>query len=160
MIEAKTFMTEEVITISEDASLEEAARMMLRKHTHLLLVTKNNIPIAIVTKKEMLKVALKKKAASIRVKDVMSNEFILVGADTPYKKIDQMFRKNPSLNCPVIEDNKLIGVITQPDVINTERDFTRVQRIRQDVTLIVFGLLTAIFIFLYSPWGQLILGIS
>jgi len=52
MMKAKTIMTENVITINENATTEEAMKLIVNKRVNSLIITKNNYPIAIVTEKK------------------------------------------------------------------------------------------------------------
>ena len=49
---------------------------------------------------------------------------------------------------PVVDSDKLVGIVTETDIISTTRDFTRLHHIVQDVILIIFGSATVIFFFL------------
>ena len=55
---------------------------------------------------------------------------------------------------PVVEKDRLIGIITETDIVDATRDFTRIHQIMQEVILTVFGLVTAFFLFFFSPLGQ------
>ena len=55
---------------------------------------------------------------------------------------------------PVIENEKVLGIITETDIVDATRDFTRFHQIMQEAILAVFGLVTAFFLFFFSPLGQ------
>ena len=57
-----------------------------------------------------------------------------------------------------MENDKLVGLITETDIIETTRDFTRLDQIIQEVILTIFGLATAFFLFYFSPLGASIFG--
>ena len=154
MIKAKTIMTENVITINESAAITEAAKLMVNKHVKSLLVTKNNKPIAIVTENSLIKGALNKSPNKVKIKDVMSKEFLIVNANTSYSYIIKKLREEKIKRFPVVENDKLIGIITETDIVEATRDFTRFHQIMQEIILVVFGLVTAFFLFFFSPLGQ------
>lgn len=154
MIKAKTIMTENVITINESATITEAAKLMVNKHVKSLLVAKNNKPIAIVTENSLIKGALNKSPNKVKIKDVMSKEFLIVNTDTSYSYIIKKLREEKIKRFPVVENDKLIGIITETDVVDATRDFTKFHQIMQETILIVFGLVTAFFLFFFSPLGQ------
>ncbi len=154
MIKAKTIMTENVITINENASLTEAAKLMVDKHVTSLLVIKNNMPTAIVTENDLIKGSLNKNQKKVRVKDIMSKNFLIIEPDTTYPYILKKLRKEQIKRFPVVENNKLIGIITETDIVDATRDFTRFHQIMQEIILTVFGLVTAFFLFFFSPLGQ------
>ena len=154
MIKAKTIMTENVITINESATITEAAKLMVNKHVKSLLVTKNNKPIAIVTENSLIKGALDKSPNKVKIKDVMSKKFLIVNANTSYSYIIKKLREEKIKRFPVVENDKLIGIITETDIVDETRDFTRFHQIMQEIILVVFGLVTAFFLFFFSPLGQ------
>lgn len=154
MIRAKTIMTENVITINENATIEEAMKLMVKKRVNSLLITKNNYPIAIVTENNLIKGTLNKKPKKVKVKDIMNKNFLTININANYSYIVKKLRNEKIKRFPVVENNKLIGIITEMDIIATTRDFTRFHQIMQDVILATFGLVTAFFLFFFSPFGQ------
>lgn len=157
MIKAKIIMTENIITINENASITEAAKLMVNKHVSSLLVAKNNMPTAIIVKNDLIKGLLNKNPSRIKVKDIMSKNFLVISPKTSYPYLLKKLRKEHIKRFPVVENNKLVGIITETDIVDATRDFTRFHQIMQEVILAVFGLVTAFFLFFFSPLGQSIL---
>ena len=151
-------MTENVITINENASITEAAKLMVNKHVDSLLVAKNNMPAAIIVKNDLIKGLLNKNPSNIKVKDIMSKNFLVINPNTNYPYLLKKSRKEHINRFPVVENNKLVGIITETDIVDATRDFTRFHQIMQEVILAVFGLVTFFFLFFFSPLGQSILG--
>ena len=59
-VTAREVMTSPIITISEDSSIEEAARLMSKKHIKKLVVTRNNNELAgIITSSDLVREAPK-----------------------------------------------------------------------------------------------------
>ena len=154
MIRAKTIMTENVITINEDATIEEAAKLMVNRHVNSLLITKNNYPTAIVIKNDLIKGTINKNPKKVKVKDIMNKDFLTVNTNANYSYIVKKLRNEKIKRFPVVENNNLVGTITEMDIIDTTRDFTRFHEIMQEVILAIFGLVTAFFLFFFSPLGQ------
>ena len=152
MIRAKTIMTENVVTVNEAASLKEAANLMLNKHVSTLMVAKDSKPIAILTENDIVRGFISKKAG--KVKDVMSKNFLAINPETAYIFIIKKLKEEKIRLFPVIQNNKLVGIITETDIVDATRDFTRFHQIMQEVILTVFGLVTAFFLFFFSPLGQ------
>ena len=152
MIRAKTIMTENVVTVNEAASLKEAANLMLNKHVSTLMVAKDSKPIAILTENDIVRGFISKKAG--KVKDVMSKNFLTINPETAYIFIIKKLKEEKIRLFPVIQNNKLVGIITETDIVDATRDFTRFHQIMQEVILTVFGLVTAFFLFFFSPLGQ------
>ena len=156
MINAKTIMTENVITINENATIAEGAKFMVNKHVTSLLVIKNDKPIAIVTQSHLIKGTLNKSPSNNKIKNIMSKEFLIVNSNANYSYLIKKLREDKIKIFPVVEQNKLIGIITETDIVDATRDFTKFHRIMQEIILAVFGLVTAFFLFFFSPLGQAI----
>lgn len=150
MIKVRNIMTKEVITISQSSSIKEAARLMASKSVSSLVVVEKSKPIAIVSENDIIKGISYKKT---KVRDVMSKEFMVISPPTKFSDISKSLREKKIKRFPVVENEKLVGLITETDIIEAIRDFTRFHQIVQEVILAIFGLATAFFLFYFSPIG-------
>ena len=153
MIRAKAIMTENVVTIKEDATVAEAAKLIVAKNISNLLVIKHEIPIAVVTLHDLIK-AIINISPKAKVKDVMSKKFFVVDPNENYSNLAKKLKEETMRIFPVVEKDKLVGIVTETDIIDATRDFTRFHQIMQEAILTVFGLVTAFFLFFFSPLGQ------
>ena len=157
MIKARAIMTENVITAREDATIDEAAKMMLNKHVKSLVVAKDLKPIAIVTQRDLIKGSLNKTPGKVKIKSIMNKNFLAVNPNTNYLFIVKKLKEGEISRFPVVGHDKLVGIITETDIVDATRDFTRFHQIMQEVILAIFGLVTAFVLFYFSPLGQSIL---
>ena len=156
MISIRNIMTESVITIDENSKISEASKLMVNRDVSSLLVTKNKKPIAIITENDIIKevISKNKNLGMVRVKDVMNKKFRIINPNTKYNEVVRDLREKKIKRFPVVDaDNNLIGLVTESDIIQATRDFTRMHQIVQEVILTVFGLVTAFFLFFFSPLG-------
>ena len=158
MITARAIMSENVITINQTATITEAANMMLDKHVSSLLVTENDKPIATVTENDLVKGAIKPNVKRVKVKDIMGKKFLNISPKTTYDYIAKKMKEEKIKKFPIIENDRLVGIITETDILDATRDFTRFHQIMQEVILVVFGLVTAFVLFFFSPLGQSVFG--
>jgi tRNA nucleotidyltransferase (CCA-adding enzyme) len=147
MVKVKTIMTEKVITVDESMELAQAAKIMLNSHIKDLLITKKDKPLSVITTKDVIKAALGKRKG-VKVKDVMSKDFSIVSPEESYFDLIRIMKEKNVKIFPVVENDKLVGIVTDTDIISTTRDFTRMQHIVQDTTLLIFGIATVFFLFL------------
>jgi len=91
---------------------------------------------------------------SAKVKDIISKNYFIVDPTTNYSHLIQKVKHENIKIFPVVEKDKLIGIITETDIVDATRDFTRFHQIMQEVILTVFGLVTAFFLLFFSPLGQ------
>ena len=150
MIKIRSIMTKDVVTISQNSSIMEAAKLMESKSVSSLVVVDKSKPIAIISENDIIKGVVSRKG---RVKDVMSKDFTVISPLTKFSEISKTVREEKIKRFPVVENEKLIGLITETDIIETTRDFTRFHQIVQEVILAIFGLATAFFLFYFSPIG-------
>lgn len=150
MIKVRNIMTKDVITISRDSSIIDAAKLMVSKSVSGLVVVDRNKPVAVVRENDIVKGIVSKKT---NVRDVMGKEFIIVSPLTTFSQINKNLKEKKIKSFPVVENDKLIGLITETDIIEATRDFTRFHQIVQEVILAIFGFATSFFLFYFSPIG-------
>ena len=148
MIKIRSIMTKDIITISQNSTIKEAAKMMSSKSVSSLVVVENSKPIAIVSENNIIQGIISNKKS---VKDVMSREFMSISPSAKFSEINKSMRGGKIKRFPIVEDEKLIGLITETDIIQATRDFTRFHQIVQEVILAIFGFATAFFLFYFSP---------
>lgn len=158
MIKARAIMTENAVKISEDTTLKEAAKTMLGKRIRSLVIAREGTPVAIVSENDIIRGSINKNMAKVKVKDVMDKNFMAVGPEASYSLILSKLREEGIKRFPVVERGNIIGIITETDIVDATRDFTRMHQIMQEVILAIFGLFTAFFLFFFSPLGQSIFG--
>lgn len=150
MIKIRSIMTKDVVTISQDSSIIEAAKLMESRSVSSLVVVDKSKPVAIISENDIIKGIVSRKG---RVKDVMDRDFMAISPSTKFSEISKTVREEKIKRFPVVENEKLIGLITETDIIEATRDFTRFHQIVQEVILTIFGLATAFFLFYFSPIG-------
>ena len=150
MIKIRSIMTKDIVTISQNSSIMEAAKLMASKSVSSLVVLEKNKPTAIISENDIIKGIVSKKSS---VKDVMDKDFMVISPLTRFSEISKTLREEKIKRFPVVENEKLIGLITETDIIQATRDFTRFHEIVQEVILAIFGLATAFFLFYFSPLG-------
>ncbi len=120
---AKELMSQDVITVTPEASLDDAARIMGEKHIGSLIVVKYKTPVAIVTERDLLSKVL---AYGLFLKDekvenVMSYPLAGVSELAKIKEVaKQMIAKKSRL--AVFDAGKLVGIVTASDLIKSLPD--------------------------------------
>ena len=155
MIKVKSIMSKNVITISEDCNISDAAKLMTKKDISCLAVIKEKNPVAIINESDLAKAAESgKNLQKLKVKNLMHKNYNMVTPETKFYKVEKFFSKDKIKRFLVIKNGLLEGIITDTDIVNTIRDFTRFHRIMQEVILAIFGLATFLFLFCFSPLWQ------
>ena len=109
----------EVITVGEDTTIQEAAQVMVKnKISSLIIRDKRNVPVGIVTDKDLReKVVAKGRSASEPVRNIMTISLIRVDArDSCFEAVLKMIKYNIH-HMLVIEDGNLKGIMTNHDLM-------------------------------------------
>ena len=113
-------MSQNVVTIKPEATMYEAARVMGEKHIGSLIVLEDKTPLGIVTERDLLSnvLVIGRNPKEINVSSVMSTPLISIDPTASIKKAAQtMINKKGRL--AVIEEEKLVGIITASDLVRS-----------------------------------------
>lgn len=123
----KNYMSVNVITVSPEQNVEEIARLMKRtKHDGFPVVEGSNL-VGIITARDLVLHDRKAKA-----EELMSREVVVTFPDTHLVDAARvMFRKGVS-RLPVVDENhKLIGIVTNTDVIRSHIERVTPEKVRK-----------------------------
>jgi len=105
------------VTIDPNTSVYKAAEIMKKYKIGSCIVLKGK-PIGIITERDILQkvVTTDRKPSTVPVKEIMSSPIIVIN---PYVSLEEAMKTMSRCNIrrlPVIDDNKLIGLISQKDI--------------------------------------------
>jgi CBS domain-containing protein len=114
----RDIMTKELLTISEKDTALKAAQLMSEKGVSSLIVLSDDQPIGIITERDFIKkVCLKElKLSSVKVGDMMSKIRTSASPDTSIDVAVQRMVNNRIRRLPIIDNGKLVGIITVTDL--------------------------------------------
>lgn len=120
MGQVRDIMQKNVIVIEENKTVQEAAMLITEKDISFLVVVKNDKPVGVVTEKDFVrKIAAQDKIASqIPLSKIMSYKFRSVEPSTDIEDAVQKMLNYNIRRLLVLEDEKLVGVITQTDLVD------------------------------------------
>lgn len=113
-------MTSSLVTISENASIHDAAKKMKEKGISSLLVTQNGSGkiYGIVTSKDMVyKVLAKGKNGDTKVKDVHSAPLVGVEPEADISDAARLMGKEDLRRVVVFKNAKIVGILSAKDLI-------------------------------------------
>ena len=138
---ARDIMTSEVITVGEDATVPEAAKLMAERGISAVpVVDKENRVIGMVSEGDLLHraetgterrrswwldmVSSTNKLAgeyikshSGKVKDVMTRDVLSVTEETPVADIAVLLETNRIKRVPVVRDGKIVGIVSRANLV-------------------------------------------
>ena len=118
MGQIRDIMEKNVITIGHDKTVLDAACLMKENEISFLVVLKNEEPIGVVTESDFVRklVANDKVASKVPLSEIMSYKFRSVGPTTEIEDAVQKMLNNKIRRLLVVDDEKLVGVVTQTDL--------------------------------------------
>lgn len=118
-ITVKDIMTKSVISVDATITVNEAAKMMEDSKVGSVIIMENNSPIGIVTDRDFaVKVAAHAYQISTPVKQIMSSPLITIGPDESAWMISDLMYTRGVRKLPVVENDKVIGIVTATDLVN------------------------------------------
>ena len=120
---AKELMSQNVVTMTPEASLDDAAKIMGQKHIGSLIVEKYKTPVGIVTERDLLSkvLALGLFLKDEKVEEVMSYPLSGVSLTAKLKEVAKLMITKKS-RLAVFDAGTLIGIITASDLIKSLPD--------------------------------------
>jgi len=118
MGQIRDIMEKNVITIEHDKSSFDAAKLISEKDISFLVVVKDGIPIGVVSERDFVRkiTAEDKQSSKIPLSEIMSFKFRWVDPTTEIEEAVQKMLNHNIRRLLVLENEKLVGVITQTDL--------------------------------------------
>lgn len=112
-------MTTEVVTINKEASIQEALSVM-KHHSirHLPVVDVDKTLLGWVTDADLRGVLIASMLEELTLEDVMVRRPYTAHPDTPLEEAAHLILEKRIGGLPVLEDGKLIGIITVVDILS------------------------------------------
>ena len=117
-------MEKNVITIEKDKTAQDAAKIIAEKDISFLVVMNDGRPEGVLSESDFVrKIAAEgKKSSDVPISEIMSYKFRSVGPTTTIEDAIQKMLNNNIRRLLILENDKLVGVITQTDLASYLRD--------------------------------------
>lgn len=146
MLRAKDIMKQELVTVSPDTRVTEAAKILLERHINgLPVVDDEGRLVGIICQSDLVAQQMRmpvpsvfnlldgliplgspstlekevRKIAAIRVSEAMSTNPVAVAPGTSLEEIATLMVSRNFHSLPVLEEGRLIGIIGKEDVLRT-----------------------------------------
>lgn len=131
MLKARDVMADEVRYVYTSDPIVEAAKKILNEGIgSIIVVLPEKGPVGIVTKRDIIRAIIFDKLDPFKepIEKIMTSPLITVDADADLEiVIDTMFKYNIS-HLPVREGNRIIGMISDYDLVETIRDLLEIMK--------------------------------
>ena len=124
MGQIRDIMEKDVITIEKDKTAQDAAKIIAEKDISFLVVMNDGLPEGVLSESDFVrKIAVEgKKSDDVPISEIMSYKFRSVGPTTTIEDAIQKMLNNNIRRLLILENDKLVGVITQTDLASYLRD--------------------------------------
>ena len=118
MDQIREIMRKDVVTIEFDKSALEAACLISEKDISFLVIMDNDSPIGVLSESDFVRrlAANDKKSSDVMISEIMSRKFRWVEPETKIEDAIQKMLNNNIRRLIILENGKLVGVITQTDL--------------------------------------------
>lgn len=111
-MKAREIMTRDVISIQDEATVEEAARLLARNRiSGVPVVNAGGLLLGLVTEHDLIA----KQGRS--VSEIMSKGVITVSPDTEVEQVQHLLTNQRIRRVPVVEDGKVVGIVSRSDLV-------------------------------------------
>lgn len=117
-------MTEDVVTVPADATLEAAVGRMLDHDIGSVVAIEDGHHVGIVTETDVLNTTREadRPLGEVSVESVMSAPVITIGPDATVRAAIERMRAEHVKKLPVADDMALVGILSEQDVVYAEPD--------------------------------------
>ena len=143
---AKDIMSKNVITVKNDATIEEVAKVLTDNSiSGVPVVSEDGNVIGIVTKKDLIYKDIEPKVPSYvevlggvffvegikqyeeklrkllanKAEDIMTRDVVTISEDTDIREIAEIMVNEGVNRLPVLKDGKLVGIISRGDIVKS-----------------------------------------
>lgn len=124
MGQVRDIMEKNVITIDIDETANNAANQMKENDISFLVIIENGKPVGVVSERDFVqKLCINNQNSSdVKISDIMSYKFRWVNPTTKIEDAIQKMLNNNIRRLLILDDEKLVGVITQTDLASYLRE--------------------------------------
>lgn len=123
-LKVRDVMIKKIITTKPEDSIQRASMLMRKNRVGCLIVTKDKNPIGIVTESDIIKkvVAESQDASKTKVVEVMAAPLVFGNPDDDLAETSKKMIKSHIKRLPIIENEKLVGILTDTDIVRVSPD--------------------------------------
>ncbi len=118
LLKVEDVMVESVVTVDADCPVMKAVKIMNKNEIGCLVVTRNRRAVGIVTERDLLSrvIAKSKNPNRTKVREIMTKPLISGQPDMDLEDATRLMFDRKIKKLPVVENGKLLGLITLTDV--------------------------------------------
>lgn len=127
----KQRMSHPVITVHPETNMQDALELMRKEHIRRLpVVNRRGQLVGIVSETDLLKASpsdatslsvweVRELLRKVKIEEIMTHEVVTITGSTPLEEAARIMADSKISGLPVMEDGKLVGLITETDLFKT-----------------------------------------
>lgn len=131
----KEVMTDGVIAIEQDKTVQEAAQLLREEWIRGLVVVENGEAVGIVVCRDIAYQvdAENRDPTDTKVEDIMSTDLIVAEEEELLDDVAMAMLKNNVSRIPVVRDDMLVGILTQSDILRAWPGFAEIMEEKEEL---------------------------
>ena len=114
----KDVMISDLAVLDISTSIKDAAKIMDKKNIGCVIVSKDNLPVGILTERDFVKrIASREISLTSSLEKVMSSPLIAISPDETVWEAAQIMKTKNIHKLPVKQNNQIIGIVTTTDLV-------------------------------------------
>jgi CBS domain-containing protein len=127
-------MTSNPRTVSPSDSIQNAARIMRDEDTGVVPVVDNGRPVGIVTDRDIVVRAVAEGELNRPIRDIVSGDVVTARPDMSTKEAAKLMSEHQVRRLPVVENNRLVGIVSIGDLAVKDGDDRRMGDALEDIS--------------------------
>ena len=125
---------QELVTAASETTVSEAARLMKQRHVGAIMVVEDGKLVGVFTERDALfrVVAEERDGRITTLAEVMTPNPQTIHPDKPFATALEMMHNGRFRNVPVVEDGRLIGLVSVHDALGPELENFVYELLRQE----------------------------
>lgn len=119
-MKVRDLMIKEVVTMEEDASIEEAFKILYERHVGSVVITDEEEKCkGMFTERDAIRTVAKKIPLDIALREVMTRNVMTIWGGASFAKAKQLYRTHGIRHLPVVdEQHHLVGMLSIRNVLD------------------------------------------
>lgn len=120
-MDVKEIMVQDVITVKADTTVKEAVKIMNKNEIGCLVVENDGKVVGIMTERDLLRRIIEESRdpEEVKVSEIMSKPLIVGATHMDVEDVVRLMFMWKIKKLPILEDGRLIGLITLTDIART-----------------------------------------
>ena len=116
---ARVIMSNKVITIESNVSSTEIAKIMDKNKVSSVIITKDQVPIGIITERDIVSkiVAQNKKPSEVKTAEITASPLFIINSLTPTDEVAKKMLDKKIRRVVVMDSTQVLGIITVTDFV-------------------------------------------